>query len=552
MSVTEPSTPRRSGRVIQVLAGARRSLFGEALLAGAVLALVAVLVLHGITVGEFDHTSDEGAHAITGIFFRDFFRELPLNHVSQYAYQYYAQYPALGLIHWPPGFHVVEGVVFSMLGPSVPAARLTVALFALLGAFFWYLLVRRLHGAPMAAVSTVLMAALPGVLLCEKSVLLEVPSLSLCIAASYFWACYLQEGRRRRLYWFALTAAAALLTKQQSIYLAAFCGLTVVSLRKWDLLRPRRIAGAFALSALLVVPYYTLSFWLHHQTIAADVLQGTEKAGNRLTYYWMLLPQSTGWVVLGLALAGILTWRKWTTNDAFRLMAMWIAACYLTLCLLAQRQPRYSIYWLPPIAFFASGVFFIRTTSVRARAALAVLALAVLGSSVWSAWRYHRPYTGGYRAFAEQLVRYRPPGVVLFDGDAGHDFIFFMRALTPERNWIILRKNLYVARIMWAYKTQELAHTETDLRALFEDYGVRYVVVEDPIYYHTAIQKTLREFLLGPDFELVSRMALASDTPGEEHLGVSLYLNKSYVKPRKSTLRIPMLTLDHDIEVPLN
>ena len=127
----------------------------------AVLAVVAVVVLHGIGQGEFDPTNDEAAHATTGIFFRDFYREMPLGHAEQYAFRYYAQYPALGLIHWPPGFHVVEGAVYSVLGASVESARFTVALYALAGALFWYLLIRRLHGPGLAALSTIVIVPPP-------------------------------------------------------------------------------------------------------------------------------------------------------------------------------------------------------------------------------------------------------------------------------------------------------------------------------------------------------------------------------------------------------
>ena len=153
----------------------------------AVLLFVTVVVTRGVHKGEFSINVDEGAHAVTGLYFADFLSDLPLAHPVQYTYNYYAQYPALGLILWPPLFHFVEGIIFLVLGPSVVSARLTTLLFALLGLIFWFKLVSELQNEWAAAVCTLLLALLPSLLLYEKAVMLEVPSLALCIAASYFW-----------------------------------------------------------------------------------------------------------------------------------------------------------------------------------------------------------------------------------------------------------------------------------------------------------------------------------------------------------------------------
>ena len=522
-----------------------------AVLAAVVLALVASVILHGIGRGEFDPTYDEAAHAITGVFFRDFFRDLPLLNAQQYAFRYYAQYPALGLIHWPPLFHVAEGLVFTLFGPSVVAARLTVALFCMLGAVFWYRLVSRLHSPGLAALSTIVLATLPEILRCEKSVILEMPSLALCIVASYYWVVYLETGVVGNAYRFAATAGLALLTKQHSVYLAFFCLLTLVLLNGWKLMRPRRVAGAVALGLVLVVPYYALTMRLHRHTIAADVLQGGAHPG-RFTFYWTALPQAGGWVVLCLAVAGLVSWRGWADSRAFRVMIAWVAASYLMLLAFAQTEARYSIYWLPAIAFFASGVFFIRTTVPPIRVVLAAAGMLLAGANLWGAWQFRKPATNGYLEAAKALVSRGPGGVVLYDGAASHDFIFFVRLLDRDRKWYVLRKNLYVARINWDYGRKVLAHSEADLRELIADYGVRYFAVQDPNHEYAPIQKTLREYLAGPNFKLIQRVAIGGDIPGDQDVGVLLYLNPNWSKPRKTTLTVPMMTLDHDIEVPLN
>src|SRR6266478_10050736 len=108
------------------------------ILLSVVLVLAAIVISHGISKGEFNVNIDEAYDATTGLYVADFIRDLPvaLAHPVQYTYAYYAQYPALGLIHWPPFFHFVEGMMFLVFGPSVVSARTTALLFALFRLYF--------------------------------------------------------------------------------------------------------------------------------------------------------------------------------------------------------------------------------------------------------------------------------------------------------------------------------------------------------------------------------------------------------------------------------
>src|SRR5215831_2367038 len=106
------------------------------LLIGAVT-LVCAVVSRNIQTGEFDYNVDEAQHAVTGLFVADFFRDHPLRHPVQYAYTYYAQYPAVGIVHWPPLFYLFEGWSFLLLGPTVIAARLTILFFVVLLLYQW-------------------------------------------------------------------------------------------------------------------------------------------------------------------------------------------------------------------------------------------------------------------------------------------------------------------------------------------------------------------------------------------------------------------------------
>src|SRR5258708_17112712 len=107
------------------------------ILLSVVLVLAAIVISHGINKGEFNVNIDEAYDATTGLYVADFIRDLPmaLAHPVQYTYSYYAQYPALGLIHWPPLFHFIEGILFLAFCPSVFSPCIPVLLSALFGLF---------------------------------------------------------------------------------------------------------------------------------------------------------------------------------------------------------------------------------------------------------------------------------------------------------------------------------------------------------------------------------------------------------------------------------
>src|ERR1700694_4265755 len=109
------------------------------------LALVTSALLRGIQKGEFSENFDETVHAATGLYVASFIRDLPWRDPVGYTYRYYAQYPSLGIVMYPPAFYIVEGIAFLILGPSVVTARLTMVFFALFGLYFWFKLVSELE-----------------------------------------------------------------------------------------------------------------------------------------------------------------------------------------------------------------------------------------------------------------------------------------------------------------------------------------------------------------------------------------------------------------------
>jgi len=519
-----------------------------------VLALSSVLIVRRIRVGEFSYNVDETQHAVTGLFVADLIRDHPLSHPKQYTYEYYAQYPALsGVLHWPPLFYVAEGIFFLILGPTVVAARLAILFFALFALTCWFLLVRELQNDWAAALSTALLGALPSILLFEETVMLEIPVLAWCLAATLFWTRYLLHGKKLNVYLFALLAAAALLTKQNAVYLVPFCLLSGLALKGWRFFLKTEVLTAAALTGVLIAPFYIVVYLMHWKTIAMDLGEAPQSASqaNEFLFYWQALPGHLGWILLGLSILGIATSRWWERSQTLLLMLSWIAACYLTFTLIGHKEARYAIYWIPPFLYFAAGCLtcFFRNPVMRVIAAGA--ALCVLAGVLASAWAFQRPYVSGYAAASQRVVDEKA-GIVLYDGYLPGDFIFFVRAQDAGRHFMVLRKALYTDRIKKSGGSVELVHSEQDIKDLMARYGIRFVVVTEGEPLRFESQKTLREMVATPDFQSLGVFPIEGTDLPAHNMKLQIFRNLKWAPPTEKFLRIKMLTLSNDIVVPLD
>lgn len=514
-----------------------------------VLLVATLFIVRGIGRGEFNYYVDETQHAMTGMFLADVISDHPFAHPIEYAYRYYAQYPAISLGHWPPFFYVVEAVFFLIFGPTAVAARLALLLFSLVGLYFWFRLVADLLNEWAAAAATLILALLPPMLLFEKTVMLEVPSVAVCIAASYCWMRFLRGDGSRWLYGLSLLASLALLTKQHSGYLVVFCLLTVLAERKWRWLLTGTTARAVAVAVLLVGPYYAVTFRMHWQTITNDVLKNPVPTLNPLAYYWLTLPTSLGWPLLSLSILGMLTCWWWARSVSARFMFMWIVACYVSITPFASKEPRYIMYWLPAFVFFAVGPLTSGWRTRWTRLPAAAIVLILLAQSAWFAWGYRRPYVSGYAAAARQLAQTASSGIILFDGELPANFIFYLRGADPGRRLIVMRKALYVTRVLQQFAKEELAHTRDDLQDLFKRYGIRYVIITEGGTLSFEIQQTLRDLLATPQFKLLETFPVENTYDGVPVQALRLYENLQAAPPTEEFLQIRMLTLNHDIVV---
>jgi hypothetical protein len=513
------------------------------------LALVTGVLVRGIHTGEFSENVDETVHAATGLYVAAFLHDLPLRHPVEYTYRYYAQYPSLGIVIYPPGFYVIEGVAFFIFGPSVVTARLTVIFLALLGLYFWFKLVRELEDEYTAALSTVLLAFLPAVLRYEKTVMLDIPLMAFCIAASYFWILYLRRGSRHLLYGFAAFLCLAFLTKHHAIYLLLWCLMTSAAQKKWDRILNWQAAAVGAVCLVVVASAYALQFAMNSSL--GQSLQGTSANSTmQLGYYWLKLPELVGWGVLVLSILGIVIslWRPRRESEI--VMLAWIASCYLVFTLVRHKEARYILYWVPAFAYFAVAPLTGKTSAPRLRVWGTAVVMVVLAAYSVRAWTYQRLYVSGYAQLAQQLTQ-REGGCVLVDMDLPGNFTFFMRAFDPARRFVILRKALYEVRTIREWGVAEFAHNQNDVEQILKNDSVRYVVVEKHMPLYFSSQNALRELLdHSGQYKMVETVPIETNMSGWQGRSLVLYESNVPVVPPHGMLHIKMSHLRHDIDIP--
>ncbi len=507
------------------LGALRSSPLGRRLLVLPAITLVCVMVARDIRKGEFDYNVDEAQHAVTGLFVADAMRDLPVRHPMQYAYTYYAQYPAVALLHWPPLFYVFEGVSFLLFGASVVSFT--------------------------AAISTAVLGLLPMVLLFEKTVMLEIPSLALGVGAIRHWIRYLDRGSKTSLYSFGLWLSAALLCKQTSVYLLVFCALTLVVTRKWQRLWNRNALVVAGIVAVLAGPFLLLMLLMHGIAVANDLGSHRMSGFEQIGYYVRTAPDSLTAPLVTLSMLGLLLSKRWNRRRQTAILVCWIVAGYLTFSFFGQREPRFAIYWFPPLVYFAVGLLtqFFQVPVLRvAMRGLAGVLVAILALPAWS---HERPYISGYKDAAAQLVNQYHSGIVLFDGRVPGNFVFYMRALDPKRQFIILRKSLYADDIRPGENSEELLHSREELIDLLKRDGIRFVVVSEDVPLRFNAQRILRDQLHSDQFRLLGRFPISSNQASWKGESLLLYENKDWTAPVDKALRIRMLTLPHDIVVPI-
>lgn len=509
--------------------------------------VVGLLLSRGITKGEPFFNNDETRHVMNGVFMRDLLVDRPVAHPLNYAYEYYAKYPATALPHWPPLFHFVEGLFFLVFGISVWASRLAILSFASLGAYFWYRIAERYGPRSRALTAALVFCLLPSVMVFESVIMLEIPQVALCLGTIFFWLRWVERERAADVWAMAGFAAAAMLTSQESIFLVVFLGLDFLLNRRFRLLRNWHAEAALIASLAAVLPWYLFSFrtlTTSYRRAIGDNFQHVAHLSTVL-FYPRKLPGQLGIALLVLACIGI-GWVAFRWQSQYRFLLLWVFSAYLSFTLIREKEPRHIIIWLPPLVYFAvlgiEAVWPWRRWLWMAYGALAMYFLVV-------GIRFQRPQLTGVEAAARFVMAQPSSDIVYYQGSLNGDFIFCVRQLDPQKRHMVARdKQVVVTNIVYA--RQPLLLAPKQVLDFFQSWGIKYIIVEnkdaDPGL------RVVREVLETDTFEKVAIFPIRSNGRYSDSDEVTVYRFRG--EPRRSTqvVIIPMMTIRGNIPADLN
>ncbi|HJX27134.1 MAG TPA: hypothetical protein VJ885_04425, partial [Thermoanaerobaculia bacterium] len=253
---------------------------------------------------------------------------------------------------------------------------------------------------------------------------------------------------------------------------------------------------------------------------------------DTLTYYPRSLPRQIGVFTLVAGLCGLLSTLRPERRQACWPYLALAAATWLTFTPLAGLEARHSIYWIPAFALFAVEGMGWMASRLRFPQARAVLAVLVLGGTLWAALKSPVRYVRGYEEAARYVVENtRASRFAFMDGYLNGDFIYQVRRHDPERRLWILRgdKLLYGVLMDPRRGYQEHANNKEEvLQALFH-YDPELIVVEEPqVDFETPAATRLRETLAThPElFELVREFPIESNVAMYEGVRLNVYRSR--------------------------
>jgi Dolichyl-phosphate-mannose-protein mannosyltransferase len=423
--------------------------------------------------------NDESRHILTGVFFADVYRDIGelAKNPKQYVVGYYCQYPAIGLLTWPPLFYALEGVAMSVFGPHFWVGRWCVALMSAWSCVSVYRLSRQHFSHWLSLLAMVLVAFTPLVFTFSQRVMLEVPCFAYVMATLFRFEQFLKFRDRRSALLAWVWAAAAMLTRFDGLFVLLYFLLRVLHERGWWIFArwPVWVGAVLGLGA--VVPYYLFTFVVYKQGLGQSTQTAELGFLSRLWFYPGTLFEQTGPMLAIVGLAGVCLWKR---------LPRWplslVASVYVFFTLQSEVEPRHAIYWVPAFALLA--VSFVQWLFERdeQRAAYSVAVLLIfLGGWVcyWQAYRYVRGYDAAVRWMLTNRTTERP---LMMDGEYTASFVYHLRKNDPSRTVWAIRgdKLLYTMFSDPAVQYVQKAGDEAEVLRLLHDADPEFILIEDP------------------------------------------------------------------------
>lgn len=521
----------------------------------AILVVVALLFLQAPHGGAF-YWSDSPRHALNGVFVMDLLRDLPLDDPAGYAYRYYAQYPALTILFYPPLFYAISAPFYALFGVSQEVALLVVALHYIAFGLGCWRLARFWLDSTGALAFSLLMLVLPEVAFWGRQVMLEVPAFAFLVWSAVAFLMHWREGNRAAIYWAAVLLVLAMYTKISVAYVGMVYALLLAWRYRQSMFRQRDYWAVLLLSAIGLVPLVvlTLKFGQANVQSVSGVADAVASRASLEGWLWYArqLPGQLGWPLFAVGTSGVLwslaSQRKAAWFEGVRFWLLWLVVGYIFYSLIDLKEARHSVYLLPALVFFAVGA--IQHALPRPYASAALIGLLAATAALTTFWRPVH-YVDGYAKAVDVVAQLAPVNsVVLFSGYRDGAFVFNMRAREDRRDLSVLRadKILLSLAVRRELGVEEKPMTDAQLAQLINDSGVHYVVMQPGFWTDLEAMRRFERVVDSPQFEEVARVPTPANYKAHE-TELVIYRNLGPVGPKPDQLNIELKIINRQITV---
>lgn len=432
---------------------------------------------------------DEPSHYINGLLIRDYIAHGIPQSPMKFAIDYYLHYPKVTLGHWPPLFHLVEGLWMLLFSGSRLSLMVMMGCWALLLAMaLWW--ASQPFGRWVAFIFGLLLLILPITQDQVTMTMTEIPLSVFSFLAILSWARYLDGGRKQNAIWFGVLASCAILVKGDAWALAPTAMLATLLSGRWLRMREAIFWFSPALVAVTCIPYY----WLTRAWASLGWFGGTSPnwafTREELAVFLPRFVPVLGWAVLVLLIVGVLSclfvskYRKdpfLCAQVSFLLMVI----AFEVIIPAGMDGDRKLYSFLPEcLLLSAFGLTVVAANLIPRRFGphgAAILAAATVVACLFTNFAVVKRFDRGFRELAIMLrnrLSNQNAGVMVisggpFDGAIVSEFA----GVFPYRSIYMLRATEFFTDTDWAGPSRLLYNTTAELDAALSRSRARVLVV---------------------------------------------------------------------------
>jgi len=476
------------------------------LVAAAYAAVIAgILWVSNALHSELCTYPDEPAHYVNGLLIREYLTHGIPQSPMKFAIEYYLHYPKVTFGHWPPLFHVVEGLWMTLFSSSRTSTGVMMGCWTLLLAMaLWRACAR--FGPIVSFAIGLFFLLLPITQDQLTMIMTEIPLAALSLLAVMAWARYLDAGRRRDAVWFGVWALNAILVKGDAWALGPAAALVVLLTGRWQRMRERAFWIPVLIAGIACVPYY----WRTRAWAALGWAGGpsaswkfTRDAIAKIT---PVFPAQLGWptiIALLVGIAGYLLIRKYRSDVFLGVMFSFvIAATALEVIVPAGIEGR-KIYFLLPECLILAALGIEMSAGVLpaalGRVRMPALAVAVLAASMILTFTVVRRFDRGFRDLATMLHNRFPNqniGVmVTSSGPFEGAIVSEMANVFPYPSVYVLRATEFLTDVDWLFPVRLLYSSPEEVEGALQRSHARVLIVHHMAWQSWALPDLLDTFV---------------------------------------------------------